>query len=150
MPVRRVRYRGRGGDGTEQTSEAPSKINKVPDIATQGVFARVNQSRETAQKFVGAPEVTLPFLMCVVLFLLTIVVYAIDDTKEDDDGDTHKSFTTYVITMSMIAMNISAALSFAIFQKNLENVHLYGFCGIAVASLLFWVFLVYEASQLVS
>ena len=147
MPARKVRYRGRGG-GSE--GEVPSQIEKVPGIPNKGAFARVNQSRETAQKFVGAPEVAFPFLMCVVLFLLTIVIYAIDDTKDDADGKTHKSFTTYAITMSMMAMNISAALSFAIFQKNLEDIHLYGFCGIAVASGLFWVFLVYEASQLVS
>jgi len=113
--------------------------------AFKNTMAGVNKTRGTAQKFVGAPEVTFPFLMCFVLFLVTALVYSSDD----DDKEDHKSFTTYVITLSMMAMNVAAALSFAIFQKNLQDVHLYAFFGMAVASFVFWIYLVYEASQLI-
>lgn len=145
MPTRaRPRRRKlRGGEGEGEGG----KIEPVQGI-TGNTLMKVNASRDAAQKFVGKPEVTFPFLMCFILFITTALVYASDD-GEEKDGETHKSFTTYMITLSMMAMNIAAALSFAIFQKNLEDVHLYGFFGMAVVSFLFWIFLVYEASQLV-
>jgi hypothetical protein len=98
----------------------------------------LQKTRESARALEAAPSVVFPLMTCVIIFLITLVIFF--------SAGESPSFGVYVVCISLMAMNVAASASFVLFQKSLENeTHVQIFLGIAAVSFACWGFFAYGA-----
>ena len=98
----------------------------------------LTDTRAAAQKIKADPKAIFPMVTCVILFLITLVIFL--GSGED------VSFGIYIICLSLMAMNIAASLSFILFQDTpLNDTYLQIFLGITALSCAFWLYFTYSA-----
>ena len=118
------------GTSTESSGTKPSEPSKPLDIVKT-----VSDARTTAQALKGETE---SILICVVLFLITIVIYTVGDDP---------SIFRYALCVSFMSMTFAASGSFLLFKGMKEGTiaaQEYVLMGLMALSFIAWCFFVIE------
>jgi len=125
----------KGGNDDSGTNESGSKESGEKKSKSSELIQGVGEARSTAQALKGEIEA---ILICVVLFLITIVMYTAGDEP---------SIFRYALCVSFMSMTFAASGSFLLFKSMKSGtiaVQEYILMGIMAMSLVSWCFFVYE------